>query len=55
VRLEIRGQRLEAYVNDGTKPVLVVNPMLDGVSSGTVGLWGWNTYFANFTYKPAND
>ncbi len=53
VRLEIRGKRLEAFVNDSPKPVLVVDPLLDELSRGTVGVWGWNTYFAGFTFTPA--
>ena len=53
VRLEVRGQRVEAYVDKGTKPVLVVDPMIGGVSRGALGLWSWNGAFANFSYRPA--
>jgi hypothetical protein len=48
VRLEIEEDRLEVFVNHGEKPVLTVDPLLDGVSTGSVGLWGWDSYFANF-------
>ncbi len=50
VRMVIEGTSLKVYVNDGKQPVLTVDPMLDGVSSGSVGLWGWDSYFANFKY-----
>lgn len=50
VRLEIKGESLKVFVDDSPQPVLVVDPMLDGVSRGSVGVWGWNSYFANFKY-----
>jgi hypothetical protein len=53
VRLEIQGKRLTVYVNDGADPVLVVDPMLDVISRGTVGVWGWDTYFSNVRVTPA--
>ncbi len=48
----VKDTSLRVYVNDSADPVLVVDPMLDGVSKGSVGLWGWDSYFANFKYTP---
>jgi hypothetical protein len=53
VRLEISGTTLRAFVNGGKEPLLIVDPMLDGESKGTVGLWGHDTYFANFKWSPS--
>ena len=50
-RLEIKGEALKVYAN-GTL-LLTVDPMLDGVTKGSVGIWGWDSYFANFKYTPA--
>lgn len=50
----IKGTSLKVYVNDSTEPQLVVDPMLDGVSKGSIGLWGWDSYFANFKYTADN-
>ncbi len=52
VRLEIQGQRLEAYVNDGKEPVLVVEELLGDKSRGVIGVWGWDSYFQNFRWNP---
>ena len=52
-RFEIQGATLKIFVNDGPKPVLVVEKMLDGVSKGTMGVWAYNAYFANFEYRAA--
>ena len=53
-RLVIKGTDVSVFVNDGKEPVLVVTDMRYGESRGTVGVWGWNSYFANFRFK-AND
>lgn len=53
VRMVIRGTEVKVYVNDTPEPILTVDKMLDGVSRGTVGVWGHNSYFANFRYTPA--
>gem|GEM_PF-2052473 len=50
-KLEIKGETLKVYANG--KLLLTVDPVLDGVSKGSVGLWGWDSYFANFKYTPA--
>ena len=54
VRLEIEGKTLKIFVNDSAEPLLTVDPLLDGDSRGSVGVWGWNSYFANFRYTPAS-
>lgn len=48
----IKGESLKVYVNDSEEPLLTVDPMLDSVSKGSVGVWGWDSYFANFKYTP---
>ncbi len=48
VRLEIKDAAVEVFVNEDS--VLKVDPMLDGVSKGAIGVWGWDSYFANFKY-----
>ena len=48
----IKGESLKVYLNGSDKPILTVDPMLDGVSKGSVGVWGWDSYFANFKYTP---
>ena len=50
-KFEIKGEELKVYVNGDL--LLTVDPMLDGVSKGSVGVWGWDSYFANFKYTPA--
>ena len=54
VKLDIKDLEVKVYVNDDLKPVLVVDRMLDGISKGTLGLWGWDTYFVNFKFTPAD-
>lgn len=49
VRLEIKDAAVEVFVND--KTLLKVDPMLDGISKGSIGVWGWDSYFANFKYE----
>ena len=53
-RIVLKGKRLAAYVNDQSEPVLVVDPMLGDSERGTLGVWGWDSYFANFRFTPAN-
>ena len=52
-KLVVKGTEVKVYVDDGPEPVLVVDPMLDGVTMGTVGVWGYNSYFANFKFTPS--
>lgn len=50
VRLVVRDKSVKVFVNDGPDPVLEVDPMLDGITAGSIGLWGWDSYFANFKF-----
>lgn len=52
VKLVIEGQKVRAYVNDEKEPVLVVEKILSDQKQGKIGIWGWNAYFSNFSYKP---
>lgn len=49
----IKGTSLKVYINGSEEPQMVVDPLLDGVSQGSVGVWGWDSHFANFKYVPA--
>ena len=51
VRLVIKDKSLKVYVNDSKSPVLIVDPLLDDLRSGSVGVWGWDSCFANFKYS----
>ena len=53
VRLEVQGQRCQVFVDEKDEPVLVVEELLDGRSIGKIGVWGWNSYFANLQFSPA--
>lgn len=52
-RIVLKGKRLAAYVNDSPEPILVVDNTLGDNPTGAVGLWGWDSYFANFRFTPA--
>jgi hypothetical protein len=51
-KLVISGANVKVYVNDVKKPVLVVEDLLQGNSRGTIGLWAYDGYFANFEFTP---
>lgn len=62
VRIEVKGTRMEFYVNNKPQPVLVV-PRLRGISpKGTVAFWGrvnqqpteWAVAVSNISIRPAN-
>ena len=53
VRLDIQGKTLKVFVNDSAEPLLTVDPVLDGDTRGSVGVWGWDSYFTNFRYTPS--
>jgi hypothetical protein len=62
VRVEVRGTRLEVYLNNKPQPALVV-PRLRGMSpKGTVAFWGrvneqptvWAAALSNISIRPAN-
>lgn len=50
LKLEITGVRARLYVNGASQPVLIVNDLKRGATSGQVGLWigaGTEAYFRN--------
>lgn len=53
LRIVLRGDRMTAFVNDEPEPVLVVDKLLGEQKTGSIGVWGWDSYFANFRYTPA--
>lgn len=53
LKLEIRGETVKAFVNNAPEPVLVVDKMLGGRATGSIGIWGWDSYFKNFEFKPS--
>jgi hypothetical protein len=54
VRVEIQGQQASVYVNGSSKPVFVVDQLLGDRADGTIGVWGWNSYFSDFSLTPAS-
>jgi hypothetical protein len=50
VKIEVSGVRARLFVNGAAQPVLIVNDLKRGVTSGAVGLWigpGTEAYFRN--------
>jgi hypothetical protein len=50
VRIEVTGIRARLFVNHSAQPVLIVNDLKRGVTSGAIGLWigaGTEAYFRN--------
>ena len=50
VKIEVRGDKARLYVHDAQQPVLVVNDLKQGQSSGQIALWvgpGTVAHFAN--------
>ncbi|HMB78437.1 MAG TPA: family 16 glycoside hydrolase [Vicinamibacterales bacterium] len=50
VKIEVSGVRARLFVNGATQPVLIVNDLKRGVTSGAIGLWvgpGTEAYFRN--------
>lgn len=54
VRVDIQDKRASVYVNDQKQPVLVIDELLGNQPRGTIGVWGWDSYFSNFSFKPAD-
>ena len=52
VKIVLKGKKLTAYVDDQNEPALVIEQMLGERPSGRIGLWGWQTHFRNFSFKP---
>ena len=55
VRLVLKGETVTAYVNGGADPVLIVDKMLGERDNGALGIWGWNTLYKNFSFRPDQD
>lgn len=53
VRIVIKDERMEAFVNEDKTPVLVVEPLLQKSNDGRLGVWSWGGYFANFEITEA--
>jgi hypothetical protein len=50
IKIEVTGVKARLYVNDAPQPVLVVNDLKHGDSTGSVALWiglGTEAYFTN--------
>lgn len=62
VRVEVKGARLEVYLNDGGKPALVVPRLRGPAGKGTVAFWGrvneqpalWSAALSNISIRPAS-
>jgi hypothetical protein len=52
VKIVVRGQGVQVYVDDSREPVIVADKILDDCGHGTVGVFGNRFYFANFHYTP---
>jgi hypothetical protein len=52
VKLEVCCSSLNVFINDATKPCLVVKDLKHGQCQGAVGLWAWDGYFANLKVTP---
>lgn len=53
IAIEFVGTTAKIYLDDGEEPVLVINDLKHGESSGSVGLWGRNVaHFSDFKYMP---
>jgi hypothetical protein len=61
VRVEVRGARLEVYLNDGPRPALVVPRLRGPARRGAVAFWGrvneqpalWSAALSNISIRPA--
>lgn len=52
VRLHLTGSRAEVYLNGQSQPVYVMPSLLQTEQRGSIGLWAWDGFFANFRYTP---
>jgi hypothetical protein len=46
---------VKVFVNDAKEPCLTVEETLQENRKGKIGLWAWDGYFSNFTFKPSED
>jgi hypothetical protein len=57
MRIEVSGARARLFVNGSAQPVLIVNDLKRGVSSGQVGLWigtGTEAFFSSLRIRVAD-
>lgn len=55
IKIVVQGSRAKLYLNGGEHPVLIVNDLKHGDSSGAIGLWvdvGTEGYFSNLRLSP---
>lgn len=58
VKVEVKDKMARFYMNDSLNPVLIINDLAHGLSSGTLGVYGpkdGTAYFANFSYQTENN
>ena len=46
-KIVVKDTSVKVFVNENPEPVLTVDDMKYGISSGSVGFWSWDGYFAN--------
>ena len=57
MKIVIKVTQAELYLNDSKYPVLIVNDLKNGISSGAVALWsdvGTDAHFRNLRITPSN-
>ena len=57
IRLEVLGKRARIYIDNNKNPALEINDLKNGLSKGTIALYGpmdGTAYFSNFYYKIDN-
>ncbi len=53
LKIVVKGNQAEIYLNDSTRPTLVVKELRREAQKGMIGLWALNgNHFANFRYTP---
>lgn len=54
LKVVVDNRRLTAFIDNEPQPVLTIDRTLGDTANGAVGVWGWDSYFANFETTPAN-
>ncbi len=49
IKIEVKGEKARLFVNDGTEPILIVNPLLHGDTKGAIALFISVGSVAHFT------
>ena len=55
VKIEVRGEKAQLYVNNAAQPTLIVNDLKQGLSKGSLALWigtGTVAHFSNLRVSP---